>query len=113
VVQRHHHYLMRVCQPEQADAYQRPAAQVERPPRLFQRQPLNLRPALGFVLMAKLHHFRPEGKRAGDNLHWLSVNDGEGRAQHFMPPDDFAQALFQRDQIERPLKPRGAMNVIG
>src|SRR5438034_8048235 len=54
-----------------------------------------------------------DGQFESDDLNGFAFDDREGRAQDFMSPNHFIQAIFQLRHLKRPVETNGARNIIG
>ena len=101
-------------QPQQGDAQERPAGQVEGTPRLLGRQPPRLRLPITFRQTAQVDDRQVQRQIGGDSLGRLSPFGGEGRPQNLVPADDLLQALFQRRSASSSAgQANGGRNVVG
>jgi hypothetical protein len=98
VVQRHEHDVFGLAEAQQPHPEGRPAAEVERPSRLFGGQALGL----CFRVLPAAQVFRPETHRPGgvDELPRLPVDLDEAGAQRLVAAHDLGQRALQRRPVE-------------
>ena len=102
-----------LAQPHQAASQQRPARQIERAPRLFGRQPPQLRLRGRTAQLGQIDYRQGQSIRRGNPLDRHPVLGGEGGAQHLMPADDRREAALQRPDIQDALQLQPAGNGVG
>src|SRR5271168_103780 len=93
--------LLVVSKPDYSSPDERTTRQVERPPSLFDDQPLNFVLALDRGQRCQIHdrQLNPESRR--DYLSWLSIDHRKCRSQSFVTPHDVVETPLECPQVER------------
>jgi hypothetical protein len=97
---------------EQGGAQERPAQQVERPPRLLAGQPVRLLLPEGRRQGAQVHHGQRPGMERLHDLHRLAMDDREAGAQRLMAPRRLGEGALQGRFVQRTAQVQGLEHVV-
>src|SRR6266545_7848745 len=112
VVHRQEKNVFRAGEPEQFQAQQRQASQVERALRLLGRQAARLRFAALRGQRTQVGDRQFQRQRRRDNLDRLAVFQIKACPEDFVPANDLIDRLFKKLGLERALHPHGQGDVV-
>ncbi len=113
VVQRHQQHVLTFAQPQQGDAQQWTAREVERAVRVLAQQPPHLGLTLGGGQCPQVDRSEREDGGGRADLEGLASLGMEGRPQHLMAAHQLAQAVLQGRDVERTRELQRGGQVVG
>jgi hypothetical protein len=99
VVDAEHHHVVVGAEPEHGGLEQRPLDKVQRAPRLLE-EAVECRVLLRHRAAGQVSDVGDHDAGSGDDLHGVSLSQGEGGAQRLVAADDLGQGPAQQVQVE-------------